>query len=164
MSTSLLNGVIQYFEGFKLPIDLKQFYYLNRYEWGQRGFRSFRDGLKCIEHGLLHPALCSFIHAIEWALILGLKIRKKDIIGEERKNKNPFFLIQLIDKARKQEIISDKMYDRLTICHQSYRRWMAHHKTGKVTKKHLKDVINIFEELIDEFKDHNVLKKPEKTG
>ncbi|OYT60804.1 hypothetical protein B6U81_04350, partial [Thermoplasmatales archaeon ex4484_30] len=112
---------------------------------------------KCIEHGILHPALSSFVHAIEWTLVTGLKIKGKDIIKEERKKKR-YHLSNLIEESHRQGIISDKMYDRLKNFNQTQRRWAAHHKTGDVIEKDMKDVTELFKELVNEICNHLNLK------
>lgn len=78
---------LKYFEiikySTKINIDLSQFKYLDKFEYGSEILKHLLDCAKCMEYGILHPALSSFVHAIEWTLITGLKAKGKDIIKEE---------------------------------------------------------------------------------
>jgi len=151
---SFLDRAIRWLELARNPrvlqVDLNQFTHLSNYEYGEEVLKHLQDALKCVEHNLLHPALNSFMHAIEWALIVGLKAKGKDIIDEEHKGKKLCYLKDLIIEAHKFGLISDKMKDRLDDFNKKYRRWTAHHKTGKIIEDDVKSVINIFEVLIAE--------------
>jgi len=152
---NFLEGVVRWFELARSPkilqVDLNQFDHLSNYEHGDEVLKHLQDALKCIEHRLFHPALNSFLHAIEWALIMGLKAKGKDIIDEERKdNKKLYYLKDLINEAHKHGLISDKMKDRLEIFSRNHRRWTAHHKTGEIIEDDIKSVVNLFKALIDE--------------
>lgn len=83
---------------------------------------------------------------------MGLKVKGRDIVDEERKNKKKrYYLSHLIDEAHKLGLISDKMRDRLQTFNESHRRWTAHHKTGEVIEDDIRYVTKLFEELIKEF-------------
>lgn len=155
----LFQGTLEYLElvkySMKVGIDLNQFNYLNKFEYGEEILKHLLDCAKCMEHGILHPALSSFVHAIEWALITGLKVKGKDIIKEEVEKKKRYYnLLDLIEESHRQGIISDKMYDRLKNFNQTQRRWAAHHKTGDMIGKDIKDVTELFEELMKEINPH----------
>ena len=49
-------------------------------------------------------------------------------------------------------MISDKMYDRLKNFNQMQRRWSAHHKTGELIEKDIRDTTELFKGLIEEIK------------
>lgn len=151
---NFLDGAIRWFELARSPkilqVDLNQFNHLNNYEYGEEVLKHLQDALKCVEHNLLHPALNSFMHAIEWALIMGLKAKGKDIIDEEHRGKKLYYLKNLIDEAHKFGLISDKTKDRLDDFNRKHRRWTAHHKTGEIIEDDVKLVINLFEVLIAE--------------
>lgn len=99
---------------------------------------------------MLHPALNSFLHAIEWTLIAGLKVKGKDVIEEEGKSGRDYYLNELIKEARAQNIISDKVRDRLIVFNKSHRRWTAHHKTGEVVEEDIKHSSDLFKMLANE--------------
>jgi len=147
---------LQYFEIIKysteMDINLSQFKYLDKFEYGSEILKHLLDCAKCMEYGILHPALNSFVHAIEWTLITGLKAKGKDIIKEEIEKNRRYHLSELVEESHRLGMISDKMYDRLKNFNQIQRRWSAHHKTGELIEKDIRDTTELFMGLIKEIK------------
>lgn len=125
---------------------------LKRYECGNEILVHLNDGIKCMEYRLFNPAINSFLHAIEWALIVKLKDVGRDVVKEERERRKKYYLKDLCDSAHKMGIISDKMYDRLLKFNESERRWTAHHKTGETTEDDAIYVMNLLQKLIEKLK------------
>lgn len=108
---------------------------LEETKWGHEVIKHIRDGDNCFQIGLIFPALGSYIHAIEWAIIAYLESQhKKDIIKEET-NGNKYYFSTLAEELQKHTCIDQKTISRLKEINESERRWMAHHKSGEVLEE-----------------------------
>lgn len=117
---------------------------LRREEWGDEVLRHIEEGDKCLQNGLLHPALNSYIHAIEWTIITYLKAEEDIDIIEREKNGNPYYFAgrnpNLIDELTNYVDISQKTKSRMESINSAERRWSAHHKSGEATQEEIKGV------------------------
>lgn len=108
---------------------------LHEMEYGHEVIEHAQDGDICMEKGLLHLALSSYIHAIEWMAISYLKEQGIDIIQKEKDGtyynlaggKN-----SILDELREESDIDQKTMSQIGSMNRAERRWMAHHKSGEV--------------------------------
>lgn len=103
------------------------------------------DGDECLKHGLLVPALSSYVHAIEWAGIAYLKYTQDiDIIEREQNGESYYFANgkenSILSEVKKHADLDQKTVSRLRSMNSAERRWMAHHKSGSVTEDEVKAV------------------------
>lgn len=131
-------------------VHASQFESLKNYEYGDKILGYIKDEIKCQKYSLLDPAINSFLHAIEWSLIVKLNAGGIDIIQQERKEEKAYYLKELTDIVHKKGWISDKMRDRLLEFNKRERRWTAHHKTGDTIMEDLTYLRRLFEKLIEE--------------
>jgi hypothetical protein len=136
---------------------------LTEIKWGDEVINHIKDGDKCYNNRLWHPALVSYIHAFEWSAISYLAYAENfDVIDEERRGNYYNFAggqNNLLDKLTEHVDIDQKTISRLRGMNQAERRWMAHHKSGKVLqddvdalRSRLKAFIELlYSPLIDEF-------------
>lgn len=104
-------------------------------DYGHEVIRHAQDGDICVENGLLHLALSSYIHAIEWTAIAYLKERGIDILEKEENGEYYNFAggrNSILDELRENSNINQKMVSQLERMNRAERRWMAHHKSGQV--------------------------------
>lgn len=108
------------------------------------------EGDEAFRYRLLHPSLASYIHSIEWAIICYMEDEHgEDLIDEEVEGEFGYNFGQLIDELPAQGIISQKTREELrqfTV----YRRWMGHHKSGKLTKSNVASVKSRLGILLEE--------------
>jgi len=113
-------------------------------EWGEEVIRYIEQGDECLENGLLHPALTSYIHAIEWAIISFLASEHDVDLIEEEKDGGFYYFTggnpNLLDKVKEYTDISQKMDSRLQSINSAERRWIAHHKSGNTTQSEVEGV------------------------
>jgi len=122
-------------------------------KWGKEVIKHVRDGDKCYENGLIDPALGSYIHAFEWAIISYLESEcNRDIIEEEKKGKPYYFargdknLLSTLIECKKD--IDQKTIDKIRELNNAERRWMAHHKSGKTLEAEVKAVRDRLKEFL----------------
>lgn len=112
---------------------------------GSEIVKHFREGDECFRNNLLHPALSSYIHALEWTLITRLEIEGKDVI-EEEENGNFYHFAggrsNLLDSVKncKGIQIDQKTTSFIESLNKAQRRWMAHHKTGETLPTDVKSI------------------------
>lgn len=111
--------------------------HLQTIEWGEEVLSHLNDGDQCLREGLTHPALTSYIHAIEWSMIAYLKSEENiDIIQREKSGRNYYFAANehnLLDELTKHKDITQKTESKIRNMNYAERRWAAHHKDGETT-------------------------------
>lgn len=108
---------------------------LSSTDYGHEVIHHAEDGDTCVESGLLHLALSSYIHAIEWTAICYLKEQGIDIIQKEQEGDFYNFAggrNSILDELREHSNIDQKTATQLESMNRAERRWMAHHKSGDV--------------------------------
>jgi len=105
-------------------------------KYGNEVLDHLDDGDQCLKSGLLHPALSSYIHAIEWGAITTLSDDGiVDIIEQEKDGDYYYFakggknILSIIEESYD---IDQKTVERIESMNRAERRWMAHHKSGEV--------------------------------
>lgn len=122
-------------------------------EHGHEVIKHVQDGDICMEKDLLHLALNSYIHAIEWAAITYLKENGKDIIEEEKNGNLYYFALgknNILNELDKYADIDQKMMGRIKSMNRAERRWMAHHKTGDVLPEEVEAIRARLETLLQD--------------
>lgn len=104
-----------------------------------------REGDKCYHENLFHPALNSYIHAIEWAFIAYLEIYANiDIIVEEQSSGTNYYFAgrnpNLLDEVQNHNSpLTQKSESWIESRNRAERRWIAHHKSGSTLKTEVKN-------------------------
>jgi len=121
-------------------------------KYGKEVIKHVRDGDKCYKNGLIHPALGSYIHAFEWAIISYLESKENvDIIEEEKNGKGePYLFKNLLDTLlRYNKNIDQKTITKLKEINRAERRWIAHHKSGKTLTEEVKAIRARLKEFLE---------------
>lgn len=123
---------------------------LEKLEYGNKVIMHIDEADSCLRNNLLHSALNSYVHAIEWLIICYLnKEESIDIIREEEQGEEYYFY-DLIGEIKENANIPQKTASKLENLNSAERRWIAHHKSGSIVKS---DVINVkerFQILLEE--------------
>lgn len=109
-------------------------------EWGEEVRHHLHEGDECYRNSLLHPALSSYIHAIEWALISFLKEKEDVDIIQQEKNGDLYYFASgnsILGEVQDTGELSQKSISRIKSLNRAERRWMGHHKSGEATKEEL---------------------------
>ncbi|WP_414837400.1 hypothetical protein ACK3SF_03955 [Candidatus Nanosalina sp. VS9-1] len=118
---------------------------LEKLEYGGKVTTHVDEGNACYRENLLHSALSSYVHSIEWLIICYLnKENDIDIIEEEKDEGDYYYFKELVEELDNTADISQKTMSKLKTMNSAERRWIAHHKTGNIAKS---DVINVKERL-----------------
>lgn len=127
---------------------------LNATNWGSEVLSHLEDGNNCIRAGLYHPALNSYIHGIEWAIITYLEDKEGIDIIKQENNGNYYNFAggknNLLDEISKYKEISQKTQSKLRNMNSAERRWSAHHKSGELSDTEVIAVQERLEILIRE--------------
>jgi hypothetical protein len=108
------------------------------------------EGDDAFRYQLYHPALSSYIHAIEWAIICYLEEEEADdLIMQEQEDGFGYYYGQIIDKIGDKGIVSQKTSEDLERFNTD-RRWMGHHKSGELTEANVATVKQRLEILLEE--------------
>lgn len=109
------------------------------------------EGDEALRYQLLHPALSSYIHAIEWAIICYREdAYGDDLIEEEITGEFGYNYGQLIEEELPTDApITQKTKEELS-AFVTYRRWIAHHKSGKLTEHNVGTVKDRLRILLEE--------------
>lgn len=118
--------------------------HLTNTNYGNEVIDKIREGDKCYQNSLWHPALAMYVHALEWAIITYLEDQEDvDIIRKERDGtrfnlagRSPSLLEVLTDKVT----LNQKLMERIEDINRAERRWMAHHRTGEVLQDEVDSV------------------------
>lgn len=117
---------------------------LQQTKYGSEVLNHIREGNACLRYNLFLPALSSYIHAFEWAMITYLKANNIiDILEEESSGKYYYFAKgknNLLDKVKKNSDISQKTISIIESMNRAERRWMAHHKSGKILPEEIEGI------------------------
>ncbi|MFC7325995.1 hypothetical protein ACFQMF_15655 [Halorubrum rutilum] len=116
---------------------------LDEYKYGGEVIGHAQDGDICLEKGLQHLALSSYIHAIEWSSIAYLQVEGKDIIEEEKDGNYYNFAggrNSILDEVKERSELDQKTISQLKSMNRAERRWMAHHKSGEVLPEEVEAV------------------------
>jgi hypothetical protein len=117
---------------------------LSETKYGPEVIRQIKDGDKCYQNQLWHPALAMYIHGFEWSMIAYLQDNEEfDVIEKEREGtyfnfagRSPNLLEVVTDYVT----LDQKTIDRIEELNRSERRWMAHHKSGEVLRDEVESV------------------------
>lgn len=105
---------------------------LQGYQYGDSVVNFTDEGDEAFRYSLFRPALCGYVHAIEWAIICYIEHTEgRDIIEEEGYGRGPGFP-NLIDEIEGTGAVTQTTSDTLRDFNDE-RIWMAHHKSGPVT-------------------------------
>jgi len=150
----LLNGENEELELNIEPLTNERRGELTSSQWGEEVIRFIEEGDECLKNGLLHPALTSYIHGIEWSIISFLATKHDlDLIDEEREGAVYYFTGKspnLLEKLKEHADISQKMDSRLQSMNSAERRWIAHHKSGSTTQSEVEAVRSRLFLLLDD--------------
>jgi len=127
-------------------------------EYGDNVIQLSDEGDKALRYQLLHSALGSYIHAIEWSIICYFEDKfDKDFIEEEIENEFGYYYGQLVNKISagsddniiEKSAVTQKTQEELDLF-ETYRYWMGHHKTGTLTRANVIMVKERLEILLGE--------------
>jgi hypothetical protein len=114
--------------------------HLRETKYGNYVIELIDEGDEALRYQLLHPALSSYIHAIEWAIICYLEDERiDDLVAEEISDEFGYYYGQLINKIPEGHGVSQKTREELEQF-KTYRRWMGHHKSGELTESNVATV------------------------
>lgn len=120
-------------------------------EYGQNVVGYYDEAEDSFQRGNLRAALNCYILSLEWTIITYLnRKRNRDVIEEETENERGYGYMNLVDLIDGDERVSQKTLGRLKAMNYAERRWMAHHKTGDLTKTDIANVKERLEILIEE--------------
>jgi hypothetical protein len=123
---------------------------LEETSYGHKVSQFADEGDECLRYRLHHSALGSYIHGIEWCIICYLDAEQnRDLIKEEKSGGFGFNYGQLLEKLREHGDISQTTWEDLDR-RVTERRWMGHHKEGKVPKSNVMAVKNRFRILTED--------------
>lgn len=113
-----------------------------------------KESLICKKLRMFKPALIGIILIIEYTIIESLKELGIDVYEENRKNEKYYHtLSELNDKAYKNKLITQSMFDRLKAIN-ILRRFGAHSKSGKTIEGDVETAYNAFKQLLKEINDY----------
>lgn len=109
------------------------------------------EGDEALRYQLLHPALSSYIHAIEWAIICYREDEHDDdLIEEEISGEFGYNYGQLINEELPDDApVSQKTKEELSTF-VTYRHWMGHHKSGELSEQNVGTVKDRLRILLEE--------------
>lgn len=120
-------------------------------KYGNKVIMHVDEGHSCVKNDLFHSALNSYVHAIEWAIICYLENEEdKDIIEEEKEQDENYTFHELVKELEGSINLSQKTENKLENMNSAERRWIAHHKTGRIAPSDVSNVKERFEILVDE--------------
>lgn len=122
---------------------------LQKYNYGQSVTKFADDADEALRYSLTRPAICAYIHGIEWAIICYVaEMENRDIMNEEEYGRGLGFknLIEEIEGTGK---ISQTTSEALRQMNTE-RIWMAHHKKGEVSDIEARRVKKRFSILLEE--------------
>jgi len=125
---------------------------LNEHQYGRTAVQYVNEGDQCLQQNLLHAALSCYIQSIEWS-ILHYKITEEDtdLIESQQKGETGYLqFIHLVQKIQGDGSISQKTSSKLENINNAERRWMAHHKSGKLERQDVENVRSTLFRLTDE--------------
>lgn len=122
--------------------------FLNEHAYGRPVIKYYNQGDHSLSYDLLHAALSSYIHAIEWAIILHMKLGEDVDLIQQQKQGDPVYFIDLVKEVESD--ISQITYESLQSYNQAERRWIAHHREGEVPRTRVEDVRETFGRLVQE--------------
>lgn len=130
---------------------------LTELEYGQKVIQFSDEGDEALKYGLDHSALASYIHAIEWTIVTHLKdVANFDVL--EKEEGGPGFSYKLLVDLLEDHGESHQTTIENLKKHQTDRRIMAHHKSGKLSTSHVHSVKETLENLMEEsFREHQSL-------
>lgn len=119
--------------------------------YGEEVISHLEDGDKCLSQGMKHPALNSYIHAIEWSLISLLDNHANIDILEREKNGEYYYFAgggnSLLDEVVIEVGIDQTTEERVRSINRAERRWSSHHKSGNVDVEALKSLRKTIQSL-----------------
>lgn len=119
-------------------------------KYGSEVVNHLSEGDECMRNDLLHPALSSYIHAIEWAAIAYLEDNCEIDIIEREKDGNLYNFAKggntVVSELKSNATIDQKTVSKIESMNGAERRWMAHHKSGEVLES---EVIAVRERLLE---------------
>ena len=123
--------------------------HLQDYEYGSYVTQFSDDADEALRYSLIRPAICAYIHGIEWAIICYIMQKEnRDLMEEEGYGRGNGFkdLIKEIEETGEvTQTTSEALREMNT-----QRIWMAHHKEGKVSEIEVRRVKQRFSILLEE--------------
>lgn len=122
---------------------------LQEYRYGSYVTQFADDADEALRYSLIRPALCAYVHGIEWAIICYLAEKEnRNLMEEEGYGRGDGFY-ELIEKIEKTGEIKQTTSEALRQMNTE-RIWMAHHKEGKVSEIEVRRVKQRFSILLEE--------------
>lgn len=108
-------------------------------KYGMYVSRFIDDADEALRYSLFRPAICAYVHGIEWAIICHIdSSRDRDIIMEEGYDQGKYFK-GLIEEIEKTGEVTQTTSEALRTMNTE-RVWMAHHKSGDVSEAEVQRV------------------------
>lgn len=107
------------------------------------------DADEALRYSLMRPALCAYVHGIEWAIICHIEQEEGlDIMEDEGYGRGrgfPGLIGELEDTGKVSQTTSEALKTMNT-----ERIWMAHHKSGRISEIEVRRVKQRFAILLEE--------------
>lgn len=122
---------------------------LKDFEYGNYIIVYLSAGNELFVKDYFHAALSSYIHCIEWIIIAYLAEKQStNLLEAEKERGERYSYYTLVDRVKPE--LDQITYDKLKDFNSSERRWIAHHKSGKVHDHDLERVRIIIKELVNQ--------------
>jgi len=122
---------------------------LHNYKYGSYVTQFADDADEALRYSLIRPAICAYIHGIEWAIICYIaEMENHDLMEEEGYGRGEGFkgLINKIEETGKVTQTTSEALRQMN----TERVWMAHHKEGEVSNIEVRRVKHRFSILLEE--------------
>lgn len=122
---------------------------LQEYKYGSYVTQFADDADEALRYSLIRPAICAYIHGIEWAIISYIaEVENRDLMDEEGYGWGQGFK-DLIDEVEETGEVTQTTSEALRQM-ETERVWMAHHKEGEVSEIEVRRVKQRFSILLEE--------------
>jgi hypothetical protein len=122
---------------------------LQEYKYGSYVTQFADDADEALRYSLIRPAICAYVHGIEWAIICYLdEMENRDLMEEEGYGRGNGFkgLISEIEETGQVKQTTSEALRQMN----TERVWMAHHKEGEVSEIEVRRVKQRFSILLEE--------------
>jgi len=122
---------------------------LQEYKYGSYVTQFADDADEALRYSLIRPAICAYVHGIEWAIICYIaEMENRDLMEEEGYGRGKGFkrLIEEIEETGKVKQTTSEALRQMN----TERVWMAHHKEGEVSEIEVRRVKQRFSILLEE--------------
>lgn len=122
---------------------------LQEYKYGTYVTQFADDADEALRYSLIRPAICAYVHGIEWAIICYIaEMQNRDLMEEEGYGRGKGFegLISEIEETGQVKQTTSEALRQMN----TERVWMAHHKEGAVSEIEVRRVKQRFSILLEE--------------